>query len=190
MKTRKVDDNIVLQLLREGKNQKQIAEHFKVSPVAIHKRLKKILPKPESLEKLTHKEQKFCLAVAEGKSRINAAIEAYDVKDRESAKALQNQLMQKDNIKIAVNELLQIFGLTKGYRINKIKQLVDHPDPNVSLKSLDMSWKLDGSYAPEKHQTMNFNYYQSSKRLQELKAEEAELLRQLEELEEKGINHV
>ena len=44
MAQRKVDDNIVLQLLRGQKtkeNQKQIAEHFKVSPVAICKRLKK-----------------------------------------------------------------------------------------------------------------------------------------------------
>ena len=69
MAQRKVDDNIVLQLLREGKNQRQIVDHFNVSPVAIHKRLKRIMPKPKSLGNLTPKEQKFAVAVAEGKSR-------------------------------------------------------------------------------------------------------------------------
>lgn len=183
MKTRKVDDNIVLQLLREGKNQRQIAKYFNCSAVAIHKRLKKILPKPESLDKLTPKEQKFCLAVAEGNSRINSAMQAFDVTSRESAKALQNQLMQKDDIKIAIYELLQIFGLTKGYRINKIRQLIDHPDPNISLKSLDMSWKLDGSYAPEKNLNVNFDYYASTKKIQELEAEEERLRKMLQEME-------
>lgn len=174
MKTRKVDDNIVLQLLREGKNQKQIAEHFNVSNVAIHKRLKKILPKPESLEKLTHKEQKFCLAVAEGKSRINAVMEAYDVTSRESAKALQNQLMEKDDIRIAIDELLQIFGLTKGYRINRLRQHIDHPDPNVSLKGLDMSWKLSGDYAPDKHINVNFDAVAASEKIAKLREALAE----------------
>jgi hypothetical protein len=186
MRQRKIKISELLEMIKAGKEQKFCANYFRVSEAAISKTLKRIAPLPESLNKLTPKEQKFCLAVAEGKSRINAALEAYDVKDRESAKALQNQLMQKDDIKIAVNELLQIFGLTKGYRINKIKQLVDHPDPNISLKSLDMSWKLDGSYAPEKHLNANFDYNASTKRIRELEAEEAELLRQLEELEGKG----
>lgn len=48
MMQRKTNDDLILQLLREGKNQKQIAEHCKVSPAAIYKRLKRILPKPQS----------------------------------------------------------------------------------------------------------------------------------------------
>jgi ParB-like chromosome segregation protein Spo0J len=151
MAQRKVDDNIVLQLLREGKNQREIADHFKVSPVAICKRLKKILPKPQSLEKLTDKEQNFVIAVAEGKSRTQAALDSFDVSSRDSAKALQNTLMKKDNVRIAIAELMDIFGLTRGYRINKLKTHIDHVDPGISLKGLDLSFKLDGSYSPEKH---------------------------------------
>jgi transposase len=150
MAQRKVDDNMVLQLLREGKNQKQIAEYFNVSPVAIHKRLKKILPKPQSLEKLTPKEQKFVVAVAEGKSRTQAVMESFDVSSRASAKTMQNALMQKDDVKYAIDELMEIYGLTRGYRINKLKSHIDHVDPGVSLKGLDMSFRLDGSYAPER----------------------------------------
>lgn len=155
MMQRKVNDAVVLQLLREGKNQKQIAEYFNVSAVAIHKRLKKILPKPHSLEKLTDKEKKFVVAVAEGKSRTQAAMESFDVSTRASAKAMQNVLMQKDDIKIAVAELMEIYGLTRGYRINKLKSHVDNVDPGISLKALDTSFKLDGLYAPTKHVNLN-----------------------------------
>ena len=63
---RKVDDNIVLQLLREGKNQREIADYFQVSPVAICKRLKRIFPKPSRLGNLTPKEQKFAVKKLHG----------------------------------------------------------------------------------------------------------------------------
>jgi len=152
--TRKVDDNIVLQLLREGKNQRQIAEYFQVSPVAICKRLKKILPKPKSLDNLTPKEQKFAIAVAEGKSRTQAALDSFDVSSRASAKAMQNALMEKDDVRLAIAELMNIFGLTRGYRINKLKSHVDHVDPSISLKAIEQTWKLDGSYSPEKPTTI------------------------------------
>lgn len=152
MAQRKIDDNVLLQLIREGeKNQREIADHFNVSSVAICKRLKKILPKPRSLENLTPKERKFAMAVAEGKSRTQAAMDSFDVSTRASAKAMQNVLMQKDDIKIAIAELMNIFGLTRGYRIYKLKSHVDHVDPSVSLKALEQTWKLDGSFAPEKH---------------------------------------
>ncbi len=150
MAQRKVDDNIVLQLLRDGKNQRQIADHFQVSPAAICKRLKRIMPKPKSLDNLTPKEQKFAVAVAEGKSRTQAAMDSFDVSSRASAKAMQNALMEKDDVRLAIAELMNIFGLTRGYRINKLKSHVDHVDPNISLKAIDQTWKLDGSYSPEK----------------------------------------
>ena len=150
---RKTDDNQILQLLREGKSQAEIARTLGVSAVAIHKRLKRIITKPESLDRLTPKEQKFALAVAEGKSRISACMEAFDVASRESAKALQNTLMQKDDIKIAISELMRIYGLTRGYRIHRLKSHVDNIDPVVSLKALDLSWKLDGSYETAKNET-------------------------------------
>ena len=41
---------------------------------------------------------------------------------------------------------------------NRIKRLVDHivnRDPNVSLKALDMSFKLDSSYPPQKNINLN-----------------------------------
>jgi hypothetical protein len=65
--------------------------------------------------------------------------------------------MVKDEIKMAIDELMNHCGLTKGYRVRKLKSHVDNRDPNVSLKGLDMSFKLDGSYAPEKHLNVNLD---------------------------------
>jgi hypothetical protein len=155
---RKTDDNIIIQMLQEGKTQKEIAEYFGVSPVAIHKRVKRLLPAPKSLESLTEKEQKFCINVAKGKTQTQAVIDSYEVTSRESAKVIGSQLMSKPEIQMAINELMDYHGLTKSYRIQKLKTHVDHRDPNVSLKSLDMSFKLDGSYAPEKHINLTISY--------------------------------
>ena len=70
---RKTDDNVILQLLSEGRTQKSIAEHFGVSPAAICKRVKKLMnKKPESFERLTEREQKFAIGIAEGKNQTQA----------------------------------------------------------------------------------------------------------------------
>ena len=164
---RKTDDHVILQMLNEAKTQKEIAEHFNVSGAAICKRVKKILSKkPESLENLTEKKQKFVLAIAEGKSQTIAALNSHDCSSLDSAKSMGHQLMQKPDIQIAVSELMQEAGLTRRYRVQKLKSCIDHPDPNVVLKSLDQSWKLDGAYV-EKHVHVHATY-------EEMKREQAE----------------
>ncbi len=162
MRRRKVSDKLVLQLWQEGKTQAEIARALQVSHVAIHKRLKR-LATPESLTMLTQKEQKFCLAVVEGKSRTQAALEAYDCASRASAKALQNTLMDAPRIQNAIDELLELKGYGRDFRTDKLGQHMAHPDPVVSLKALDMGFRLSNDY-PDKNSnqgtspavTMNF----------------------------------
>jgi len=88
------------------------------------------------------------------------------------------QLMQKPDIQTAVAELMQEEGLTRRYRVQKLKGHIDHPDPNVSLKGLDQSWKLDGAYT-EKHVHVHATYADLTKNFDELQAKrkalEAEL---------------
>ena len=151
----KTDDETILKMLNEGKTQKEIAEHFGVSAVAICKRVKKLLPEPESLKRLTEKEKRFVVAKAGGKTQTQAALDAYDVSSRSVAKSMGSELMRRQEIKIAVADLMHQEGLTKRYRVKKLKQHVDHPDPNVSLKALDQSWKLDGAYGQESHVEVN-----------------------------------
>jgi predicted transcriptional regulator len=173
--TRKTNDNVILQMLRVGKTQKEIAEHFNVSGAAICKRVKKLLgKKPKSFENLTEKEQKFALAISEGKTQTQAALDSHECSSLDSAKSMGYQLMQKPDIQMAVAELMQEEGLTKRYRVQKLKGHIDHPDPNVSLKGLDQSWKLDGSYAAEKHVHV-VSYADLSMGLAELQAKRKKL---------------
>ena len=152
--TRKTDDRKILEMLEEGKSQKEIAEFFNVSPAAICKRVKKInavLRVEKSLEGLTDKQKKFALTVANGESATNAALSSFDCNSRDSAKTVGKELMRRDDINAAISTLMQEEGLTRRYRVQRLKSHIDHPDPNVSLKGLDQSWKLDGAYAEEKH---------------------------------------
>jgi predicted transcriptional regulator len=158
---RKTDDNVILQMLSQAKSQKEIAEHFGVSQAAVCKRVKKInavLKVKKSLEGLTDKQKNFALAIAEGKSQSQAAMESHDCSSFDSAKNLGSQLMARPDIQTAVAELMQEEGLTRRYRVRKLKGHVDHADPNVSLKALDQSWKLDGAYKEEQvHVHMSYD---------------------------------
>ena len=176
MKARKVDDQILLQMIDQGKTQKQIAAHFKCSPAAVCKRLKK-LSIPESFKNLSDKEQTFVTEIVSGRSQTQAALLAYDVTNRESAKSLGHRLMKDTDIQTAVAELMQEEGLTKRYRVRRLKTHVDAKDPTVSLKALEQSWKLDGAYT-EKHVHIEVNYEDMCKRLKSL----------LEKAEEMGID--
>lgn len=150
---RKIDDNILLEMLQQGKKQKDIAAHLGVSPAAICKRLKRLLPAPETvLDKydLTDKERAFVVEKAQGRTNTQAALSSYEAGSIQAAKVIGSQLMRKPEIKSAIEELMDSHGLTKSYRIGRLKNHVDNRDPNVSLKALDQSWKLDGSYAPVK----------------------------------------
>ena len=143
---RKTDDDIILKMLEEGYSQKDIAEHFGVSSAAICKRVKRLEAYPKSINDLTPQQQRFVQSIAEGKSQTQSAIDAYEVSSIASAKALGSQLMKKPEISSAVSEWMNYHGLTKDYRVQKLKKHVDNRDPNVSLKALDQSWKLDNSY--------------------------------------------
>lgn len=157
MRQRKTNDEVILKLLKEGKNQKEIASHFGCSAVAVHKRVKRLLPPPKSLENLTEKEQRFVIEKAKGKTNTQAALASYEVSSMESAKVIGCQLMGRLEIQKAIEELMEFHGLTRSYRIGKLKTHVDNADPTVSLKALDQSWRLDGSYAPERSVSLSAN---------------------------------
>lgn len=157
MTRKKIDDTLMLQMLQEGKSQKAIAQFFGCSPVAVSNRLKRLLPPPQSLEALTEKEQRFAIEVAKGKTQTQAALSSYEVSSMESAKVIGSQLMAKPAVKLAIEDLLEHIGLSRTYRVQKLRQHVDNADPNVSLKALDMTFKLDDSYSPSKNVNMNVN---------------------------------
>ena len=177
--TRKTDDHLILKMLRDGNTQKKIAEHFNVSGAAICKRVKKILSKkPESFKQLTERQQKFALAISEGKTQTQAALDSHECSSLDSAKSMGYQLMQKPDIQTAVAELMQEEGLTRRYRVQRLKGHIDHPDPNVSLKGLDQSWKLDGAYV-EKHVHVHTSYADLLRDTMEIRAKRKALAKEL-----------
>lgn len=151
---KKINDALLLEMLNQGKQQKEIAAYFKVSPVAVCKRVKRLLsPTPESvLDKydLTDQQKAFVVEKAKGKTNTQAALQTYEVSSRKSAKVIGSQLMAEPVVRMALNELMETY-LPQHYRIRKLRSHADHADPVVSLKALDLSWRLDGSFAPEKH---------------------------------------
>ena len=177
---RKTDDKTILQMLEDGKQQKEIAEHFGVSPAAICKRIKRLLPpEPKNLQKLSPKEQKFAIAIAEGKTQTDAAMQSFDVTTRDSAKSIGSRLLKQVDIQIAVSEIMQQQGLTRGYRVQKLKQHIDNPDPTVSLRGLDQSWRLDAAYVDRVVVEKAPSYSDMQRNILELTKEEIILLREL-----------
>ncbi|MGO9531685.1 MAG: helix-turn-helix transcriptional regulator [Syntrophobacteraceae bacterium] len=154
MGRRITNDEEILQLRREGKSSKEIAEHFGVSKQAINKRLQKLNPRP-SLDHLTDKQRGFVQEVVKGNSHIDAAMSSHDVATRKDAATLGLALLNNPKITKSIEALLDYVGLTKEYRVHKLKGHVDNQDANVSLKALDMAFKLDSSYPPTKNLNLN-----------------------------------
>lgn len=168
MKQKKIDDDRLLEMFHAGTLQKDIAVHFGVSPVAVSKRLKRLLPDPLMNHDLTEQQKRFVIEKGKGKNNTQAALIAYECSSLESAKVIGSQLMADPDIKIAISDLMASEGLTRRYRIQRLRNHVDNRDPHVSLKGLDLSFRLDGSYAPEKHVNLNLDYGTLTKEIQEL----------------------
>ena len=124
-----------------------------VSEPAVSKRLKRLAPPPDTphFDKLTDKEKRFVVEKVKGKSNIQAVTQSHDVTTKNSAKSMSSQLMAKPEVEMAISELMDHCGINKAYRIRRLKQVIDSKDLNIAHKGLDMSFKLDGSYAAEKH---------------------------------------
>jgi Mn-dependent DtxR family transcriptional regulator len=148
MRVRKINDQRLLALLSEGRLQKEIARELKVSEPAITKRLKRLFPEryqvPKVFGDLTEKEKRFVIEKARGKTNTEAALASFECRSRETAKVIGSQLMSKAEVRQSLSEIMNQVGLSKLYRIQKLRSHVDNIDPYVSLKALEQSWKLDG----------------------------------------------
>jgi predicted transcriptional regulator len=175
MRQRITNPNEILKMLAEGKTQKEIASHFGVSPAAICKRLKRLTPPPDTphFNQLTNKEKRFVIEKVKGKSNIQAVLASHDVTSKESAKSMASQLMSKPDIQMSITELMEHCGIDRHYRIRRLKNIIDSSDLNIAHKGLDMSFKLDGSYAPEKHLNYTISYQDITAEIERLKAEAA-----------------
>jgi hypothetical protein len=143
---------------QEGKTGKEIAAYFKVSPAYICKRLKRLQPikEPESFAMLSDKQKKFVLAKVEGRTNTDAALEAFDVTSRDSAKALGHNMMKDPDVGKAIQDIMAEEGLTRRHIVKRLKDVVDHPDGHIAAKGIDMSAKMINVYPKEEKPTTQF----------------------------------
>jgi hypothetical protein len=148
----KINLDELQEMLNAGRKQSECAKHFNVSEAAICKAVKRLKAAvlPASMEKLTDKERVFVLNLTEGKSKTDAAYAAYDCVSRDVAKTLGCRLAKDPDVETALTDLMAQEGISKRQRIRRLKDLISSSDLSAVSKGLDMSWKLDGSYAPEK----------------------------------------
>jgi hypothetical protein len=185
----KINDEILIRFLKKSNmTQKEMAAHFGCSEPAITKRKKRYkklglyndFELPGAFMNLTEKEQKFVLARVEGKTQTDSVREAYDCSTDGSARSLGSQLMTRNDIQESIGQIMQWEGLTRTKRVRVLKKHIYSKDPNVSLKGLDQSWKLEGLYLDKHiHAHVHFDYNAALKKVSELDEEikqlEAEL---------------
>ncbi|MBP7231032.1 MAG: hypothetical protein KBA28_03795 [Syntrophaceae bacterium] len=152
---KKIDDNILQQMLSEGKTQTEMAKHFGVSCAAICKKIKRLQKSapPESFEQLTDKQKRFVLARAQGKTNTQAALESFDVTSRESAKAIGQRLQHDPDVNTALADLLAQEGIGRRRRVQRLKDVIEAADLGVCVRGLDLAAKLTGETAPVQNVT-------------------------------------
>jgi predicted transcriptional regulator len=145
MRSKVIDDDKLMEMVHKGIPQKDIARELGVSAPAICKRLKKLIPAPDlSKYGLTARQINFVKAKASGKTNTQAVLDSYETGSMESAKSIGTKLMDSPEVNLAIKELMDYHGLTRSHRISRLKQHIDNRDPNVSLRGLDLSFRLDG----------------------------------------------
>lgn len=159
----KINSKELLHLIDTNIPRKDIADRFQCSQAAISKRLARLRPKtmeahePLKIDSLTPKERAFAIAIASGETQTNAAIKAYDVTTRDSAKSLGCTLMNThQGIREAIEELRER-EIPLKHLMKRLRQHVDCPDPTASLRAVDMGLKLHNAYPASKNLNINAN---------------------------------
>lgn len=145
---RKIENDAeLLQLSEQGMTGKAIAEMMGCSPAAVSKRLSRLRKQapPDSLTRLSEKQQKFAVALAQGKTKTQAAMESFETASRDSAKSIGCKLASDPDIHLAVTDLLAQVGLTKRRRAERLADMVESADLGIVGRGLELTYKLDRS---------------------------------------------
>ena len=197
IRARRINDTELLQLVEKGLSQKKIAELMNVSPAAICKRLKRLRPEPmpESFRRLTPQRQMFILEKLKGKGNVAAAESAFNVSTKESAKSIAKQLMRDPDVQVALNDLMSQEGIGRRRRIQRLRYLIEHSDPGIVAKGLDLSFKLDGYKCFEEKDQRPVIYISSEKlmilnQVEKMIREYEEQQKQLKEANQEQQNQI
>ena len=132
---------------------KDAAAQLCVTPPGLLKKrnkYKRQLP-PESLLAITSPAKRIFLeARAAGMGNKQSARLAYPDAAESSLPVMASQIMAEPMAQVAMQDLMARNGIDKNHRISVLAQVINSPDKNLAVKGLDQSWKLDGSYAPDR----------------------------------------
>lgn len=157
------DDDLMLKMrLEEGKTLEEIGQFFGVSKQAIDLRLKKYeqyIKKHEIVKKhgITKEEGEFCDRVASGCNLPTAMLAIRQDLTPGSAKNVAMELRKREDIKATIRDLMEVKGIGLERRVERLRDHVEAKDAMVSLKALDMSFKLDGSLIAETRTEQTIN---------------------------------
>ena len=132
---------------------KEAAALLGISPPGLHKKIakyKRQLP-PESLKVITSPAKRIFLeAKAAGMGNKQSARLAYPDAQESSLSVLASKIMAEPQAQVAMQDLMARNGIDRNRRVSVLAQVINSPDLNLAVKGLDQSWKLDGSYAPDR----------------------------------------
>lgn len=114
-----------------------------------------------SSNKLTIKEAKLVKGIVEGKTKRQAAIEAYNTKSPETASVVASNVLKKVNVQEALQEALEKAGLTPSKVVDVVKEGMEaqrlvivgngeeamadlQPDHSIRLKAAGMAANFMG----------------------------------------------
>lgn len=180
----KVNQDQLQVMLKSGRSQADCSRHFNVSEAAICKAVKRMKAAeiPASMEVLTEKQRVFVLNLAEGKNATESALAAYECASRDVAKTLGCRMQKDPDVTLALADLMAQEAIPRRRRIQRLKDLIESADLSAVSRGLDMSWKLEGAYAPERvhvqvdHIQLQLDYEKAFERLRQtmgLKPDEA-----------------
>ncbi|MFZ4438348.1 MAG: hypothetical protein ACOYOS_07975 [Syntrophales bacterium] len=149
---KKIQDDILQQMLKDGKQQRDIADHFHVSESAISQRVKRLqqAEPPESFQKLTPKAQKYVLAKLEGKSSTAAALDSHDCGNLASAKSLGGQLARDPDVSLAMSDVLHQEGIGRRPRVRRLRDVINSNDLGIVTRGLTLAAQMSGDMQPER----------------------------------------
>lgn len=101
---------------------------------------------------LTPKQEKFCHAIVDGKTQVDAYKEAYNTKNMADNSIYVEASKLMDNPKIAqrIAELREridnklVMSATK--RAEKLTEFINNDDPSIAMKAIDILNKMTGEY--------------------------------------------
>lgn len=157
-----MDNNQFKDLVEKGKNDREIAEFFNVSPQAVwakRKRMEKKHKLTKALPPLTTKQQEFVEKMTTEKrpKGLEVVKEVYGITDNKQAQMQLQRTMNSPAVREAITTILDRNGITRDMLTKKLKTHINSSKAEISIKAVDMGFKLHDDYPASKNVNLNVN---------------------------------